>query len=60
MTAIKKYFLLLLAVTIASLGFGQSSESGIDQTLHESGKIYIVVAVLSVVLIGIIFLYSVS
>lgn len=56
MKLIKFIFTSLFVLFTTSYGLSQTSEQGgLDQTLHESGKIYIVVSVLSVIFIGIIF-----
>ena len=49
-------FILVLSISNFSL-FGQhvNEQAGLKQTLHESGKIYVVVAVLAVIFIGIIY-----
>lgn len=49
------YLYIILFTFLSNIAVSQSTESNIEQTFHESGKINVVVAVLSVIFIGIIF-----
>lgn len=49
------YLYIILFTFLSNIAVSQSTESNLEQTFHESGKINVVVAVLSVIFIGIIF-----
>jgi len=62
---VKKYLLSLSAILISYLAFAQEQTSSVSvqmaETMRSSGKIYVVVAVLSIILIGLIlFLISID
>lgn len=49
------YIYITLFTFLSNIAVSQSTKSGLEQTFHESGKINVVVAVLSVIFIGIIY-----
>lgn len=55
MNFLAKISFLFLLIFLSLSTYSQSSSSSLEQTLHESGKIYVVVAVVGIIFIGILF-----
>lgn len=49
------YIYIILFTFLSNIAVSQSNKSGLEQTFHESGKINVVVAVLSIIFIGIVY-----
>lgn len=57
----KKPVLTFLMLLITAQLFAQNQESGFSQSLHSSGKIYVVIVCVMVILLGMIFfLFSID
>ena len=49
------YIYIILFNFLSNIAVSQSNKSGIEQTFHESGKINVVVTVLTVIFVGIVY-----
>lgn len=49
------YLYTLIFIFLTNISLSQVNRTGIEQTMHESGKINVVVAVLAVIFVGIVY-----